>query len=318
MSSSPFSAAALRGAVDLSGLKNRPAPGSTPPPASPAGADTAGGTPGVAVRQVTDATFQQAVESTTSVAAVFVLFSSTIKESVDFIDDVVSAASRSQGRLQVLVADINSNLQIRQAFQVQSVPVVLGLVNARPVPLFGGIYPVEEIAGVFDQLVQLADQQGVTGRVGPAEPTTDDGATEAEPTSPHHDAAYAAIEAGDLAGAKAAYEAALAENPQDEDARLGLGQVALIERTSGADLQAARTAAAERPDDIDAQLLVSDFDVLGGHIEDAFTRLVDLVRATSGAERDRVREHLIGLFDVVGNADERVKRGRTALMSALF
>lgn len=84
------------------------------------------------------------------------------------------------------------------------------------------------------------------------------------------------------------------------------------------DLQAARAAAADRPDDIDAQLVVADLDVLGGHIEDAFRRLVDLVRTTSGADRDRVRTHLIGLFDVVGNADERVRKGRTALMSALF
>lgn len=304
--------------MDLSGLKNRPAPGSVPQAAPAPGRAPGEAGPPVPVQQVTDATFQQAVESTTSVAAVLVLFSSTIQESVDFIDDVASAAARSQGRLQVLVADINSNLQIRQAFQVQSVPMVLGLVNARPVPLFGGVYPVEEIAGVFDQLVQLADQQGVTGRVAASQPAQDEDRPEEEPTSPHHDAAYAAIEAGDFAGAKAAYEAALAENPQDEDARLGLGQVGLIERTSGSDLQAARTAAAERPEDIDAQLLVSDFDVLGGHIEDAFTRLVDLVRSTSGADRDRVREHLIGLFDVVGNADERVRRGRTALMSALF
>ena len=317
MSSSPFTAASLRGAVDLSGLKNRPAPGG-PTAANPSTASTApaGQTP--AIQQVTDATFQQAVESTTSVAAVLVLFSSSIQESVDFIDDVVSAASRSQGRLQVIAADINSNVAIRQAFQVQSVPVVLGLVNARPVPLFGGVYPVEEIAGVFDQLVQLADQQGVTGRVASAKSTPDDGPVAEEPVSLHHDAAYSAIEAGDYAGAAAAYEAALAEDPHDEDARLGLGQVRLMERTSGVDLHAARMAAAERPEDIDAQLIASDLDVLGGHIEDAFSRLVDLVRSTSGADRDRVREHLISLFDVVGNADERVKRGRTALMSALF
>lgn len=314
MSSSPFSAAALRGAVDLSGLKNRPAPGSPSPAAAPGE-----GAPAGPVQQVTDATFQQAVESTTSVAAVLVLYSSSIQESVDFIADVVTAAARSQGRLQVLAADINANVAIRQAFQVQSVPVVLGLVAARPVPLFGGVYPVEEIAGVFDQLVQLADQQGVTGRVA-TQPADSDSAEAAEPeqVSAHHEAAYAAIEAGDYDGATAAYQAALAENPQDEDARLGLGQVALLQRTSGQDLQAARAAAAERPDDIDAQLLVADFDVLGGHVEDAFTRLVDLVRSTSGADRDRVREHLIGLFDVVGNADERVRRGRTALMSALF
>lgn len=314
MSSTPFSTAALRGAVDLSALKNRP-------PVAPQGsAPQSGGGGPAPVLEVTDASFPQAVEATTSVAAVLVLYSQAIQESVDFIDVVTQAAARTGGRLQVLTANIDTELGIRQAFQAQSVPVVIGLVAARPVPLFAGIYGAEEISGVFDQLVQLADQQGVTGSVGAddAMPADEGADLDEEPLSPHHEAAYAAIEAGDYEGARVAYQAALAANPDDEDARLGLGQVSLLQRTSGADLQAARAAAADRPDDLDAQLLVADFDVLGGHIEDAFARLVDLVRTTSGADRDRVRTHLVGLFDVVGSADERVKKGRTALMSALF
>jgi putative thioredoxin len=63
---------------------------------------------------------------------------------------------------------------------------------------------------------------------------------------------------------------------------------------------------------------VADLDLLGGHVEDAFARLLDLVRRSSGDERDRARTHLLDLFAVVGNADERVRKGRTALMSALF
>ena len=47
-------------------------------------------------------------------------------------------------------------------------------------------------------------------------------------------------------------------------------------------------------------------------------RLVDLVRATADDERDTVREHLVELFGVVGVHDERVKKARRALMSALF
>lgn len=316
MSSTPFSTAALRGAVDLSALKNRP-------PAAGGGTPPADGSAGPApVIEVTDASFPQAVEATTSVAAVLVLYSQAIQESVDFIEVVTAAAARTGGRLQVLTANIDTELGIRQAFQAQSVPVVIGLVAARPVPLFAGIYGAEEIVGVFDQLVQLADQQGVTGSVAAGDSGPESGEAAAEPDeellSPHHEAAYAAIEVGDYEGARTAYQAALAADPEDEDARLGLGQVSLLQRTSGADLQAARAAAAERPDDLDAQLLVADFDVLGGHIEDAFARLVDLVRTTSGADRDRVRTHLVGLFDVVGSADERVKKGRTALMSALF
>lgn len=313
MSATPFSAAALRGAIDLSALKNRPAP--TGPPAA-AGPAPGGGRS--AVVEVTDATFQQAVATTTSVAAVLVLYSRAIPESVDFVDVVVDAASQTGGRLAVMAADIDSALAIRQAFQVQSVPMVFGLVQARPVPLFGGVYSREEVAGVFAQLVELATQQGVTGTVAAA-PPVEEGSAPAEPElSVHHEAAFAAIEAGDFAGARTAYEKALADDPADEDARLGLAQVGLLERTAGADLAAARAAAAADPHDIDAQLLVADLDILGGHVEDAFARLVDLVRRASGEDRDRARTHLIGLFEVVGPTDERVRKGRAALMSALF
>ena len=87
---------------------------------------------------------------------------------------------------------------------------------------------------------------------------------------------------------------------------------------TGADLQAARAAAAEHPTDVAAQGLVADLDVLGGHVEDAFLRLIDLVRATAGDEREQAKNHLLQLFAVVGSHDERVRKARTALMSALF
>jgi putative thioredoxin len=91
-----------------------------------------------------------------------------------------------------------------------------------------------------------------------------------------------------------------------------------MRRTEGVDPVAARAAAAASPTDVPAQILVADLDLLGGHVEDAFVRLVDTVRATSGDERNQAREHLLELFEVVGVGDERVAAGRRALMSALF
>ena len=92
----------------------------------------------------------------------------------------------------------------------------------------------------------------------------------------------------------------------------------LLKRTEGVDLAAARDAAAASPDDVAAQTLVADLDMLGGHVDDAFNRLVDLVRRTSGDDRNAAREHLLGLFAAVGNEDPRVLKGRQALASALF
>ncbi len=110
----------------------------------------------------------------------------------------------------------------------------------------------------------------------------------------------------------------LAESPADADAQAGLGQVELLRRTQDLDEPAARQRAADNPDDVAAQTAVADLDLLGGHVEDAFGRLVDLVRRLSGSDRDAARTHLVGLFELVGNQDERVAKARTALANALF
>ena len=202
---------------------------------------------------------------------------------------------------------------------MQAVPVSFAFVQGQPVPLFEGVQPEASITAVVDQVLTLAAQHGVTGTV------TVDGETAAaeepdqeKPLPPLHQQAFDAIEAGDLDGAAAAYREALAQSPADADAKLGLAQVGLMQRTQGADLQAARAAAAADPTDVDAQILVADLDVLGGHVEDAFVRLIDTVRVTADADRNKAREHLVELFEVVGTADERVAKARKSLMSALF
>jgi putative thioredoxin len=97
-----------------------------------------------------------------------------------------------------------------------------------------------------------------------------------------------------------------------------LAQVELLRRTAAIDPVAARAAAATDPSDVPAQLLVADLDLLGGHVEDAFGRLVELVRRTSGPEREQARKHLVELFELVGADDPRVAKARVALASALF
>lgn len=311
MTEQPIASAAGRGAVDLSGMS-----AGGPAPTAPGGAAPTGpAVPAGLVREVTDADFSEALNATLRVPAVLVLWSSRLAESRTGLDQVTAVAATLGGRLQVLSCDVDTSPAVLQAFRIQTVPMVFGVVQGQPVPLFQGMPDEAQVRAGLDQLVQYAIQNGVTGRLelGPAGP-----AEEPEASDPHHDAAYDAIERGDFDGARAAYEAALAANPQDEEARLGLSQVALLQRTAGVDLHAARAAAAAAPEDLDAAFVVADLDLLGGHVEDAFGRLLDLVRSTAGEERDRVKERLLELLAVVGNADPRVKKARTALMSALF
>jgi putative thioredoxin len=313
----------LRGAVDLTGLAAAaPTAAQTASRGSAASGATGGGVPGRSglVIEGTDANFSEVVNGSISVPSVVVLWASQIPESRDYLDTVIEVARTYDGRFQVVSIDVEQNPGLLRAFQVQTVPVTLGLLQGQPVPLFAGIQPVEQLRPIIDELLQLAVQHGVAGRVDISAglPTGDADEAEEPPLPPLHQEAYDAIERGDLDAAAAAYSQALSENPADSDAELGLAQVGLLQRTHGADLQTARTAAADNPTDVAAQTLVADLDVLGGHVEDAFLRLIDLVKATSGDEREAARAHLLQLFSVVGAHDERVRKARTALMSALF
>jgi putative thioredoxin len=315
MSHQPFTAAALRGAVDLSSLK-RPAPPAGP--ASGADATSTAGASGLVV-EGTDASIGELVGPTVDHPVVMVLWSPRLQESADFVTTFGAVARRYAGRFQLVTVDVDANPAILQAFQVQAVPVSFAFLQGQPVPLFEGIQPEAQITGVIDQVLALAAQHGVTGTVaGGGEQAEAPEVTEEPPLPPLHQQAFDAIEAGDLEGAAAAYREALAQSPADTDAKLGLAQVGLLQRTAGVDLQAARAAAAADPTDVAAQIVVADLDLLGGHVEDAFVRLIDTVRITADADRNKAREHLVELFDVIGSADERVVKARKSLMSALF
>lgn len=310
--------------MDLSGLQSAAAP--TTPTSTASTGSSAGGpaaaAPGVPGRsgvvvEGTDANFQEIANASVSVPLLLVLWAARLPESRAYLDTVVSVAGSYEGRFQVVSVDVEANPTLLRAFQVQSVPVTMGMVQGQPVPMFAGVQAEATLRQVLDEFLGLAVQHGVAGRVDVAAVA---GVEEGEepPLPPLHQEAYDAIERGDLDAAAAAYTSALKQDPADADAQLGLAQVGLMQRTQGADLQSARAAAAEHPHDVGAQTLVADLDVLGGHVEDAFLRLIDLVRATDGDEREAARAHLLELFAVVGSHDERVRKARTALMSALF
>lgn len=312
--STPQPGSVLRGAVDLSTLRNRPQAPATA--ATGQSAPPAGDAPAL-VMDVTDATFGQVLELSRTVPVVVDLWAEWCGPCKQLSPVLEKVVLEYGGRLVLAKVDVDANPQLAQGFRAQSIPMVVALVGGQPVPLFTGAVPEQQVRDVFAQLLQLAAQNGVTGTlaVGGAEP-----AEEAdEPALPSlHAEAFEAIESGDYARAIAAYEQALAENPRDEDARAGLGQVRLLDRIKGADLQAARAAAAADPADVQAQFVVADLDLAGGHVEDAFDRLLDLFAALPEESRAPVRDRLLDLFGLIGDADPRVIRARSRLASLLF
>lgn len=300
--------AVLRGAVDLSSLRNR----SNQPATSAA---EKSGAPSYIV-DITDATFQQVLEISRGVPVVVDMWAGRSEASTELSAILDKVVTELAGRLLLAKVEIERNPQIAQAFRAQSVPLVVALINGQPVPLFSGATTEEQVRATFDQLFELATQQGVTQVLGGAKADDEE---QAEPELPPlHQEAFVAIEAGDYAVAIEAYEKALAENPRDEEARAGLGQVKLLHRAQSLNLQEARAAAAANRLDVQAQLNIADLDLAGGHVDDAFGRLLDLFAELPADERTPVRERLLELFGLVGDADARVIRARSRLTSLLF
>lgn len=321
MSQIPPTPTNLRGAVDLSGLVNRPQPG--------AGATAGEAAAGEPIElpslffQGTDANFNDFIDLSSRVPVV-VSLSATWADPDRRLAAVLDRVTTDlAGRVVLVQVDVDANPQLVQAFQAQSVPAVAGIVAGRPVQLFAGALPEDQVRDVIAQLLELAAQNGVTGTAkadAAAEEASGDEAVEPEPVPlpPLHAEAYEAIDRGDYPAAIAAYKTAIAQDPRDTMAIAGLAQVSLLDRLAGRTLDEIRSAAAADPSDPEAQLAVADLDLSGGHVDDAFDRLLTLFPALDAAGREAVRSRILEYFEIVGVDDPRVARARARLASLLY
>ncbi|MBV1947411.1 tetratricopeptide repeat protein [Streptomyces sp. BV129] len=226
------------------------------------------------------------------------------------------------GRFLLAKVDVDANQMLMQQFGVQGIPAVFAVVAGQALPLFQGAADEQQIRETLDQLIQVAEQRfGLTGLT--VDPDAAPGAAPAAevPEGPYDAllaAAVEALDAGDLGGAVQAYKNVLNDDPANTEAKLGLAQAELLQRVQDLDPQRVRKEAAEKPGDADAQIAAADLDLVGGHVEDAFGRLIETVSRTAGDDRDAVRRRLLELFEVVGADDPRVVAARRALARALF
>ncbi|GIM87422.1 tetratricopeptide repeat protein [Salinispora arenicola] len=290
-----------RGAVDLSALRT-PAPSPAPAPAPAQPGPTDGGVAStVTVIDVSEATFQTEVLERSLSTPVVVDFWAEWCQPCKQLSPVLERLAVEDGGAWVLAkVDVDANPRLAQMFRVQGIPMVYAVVGGQPVDAFSGVVPEAQLR----QWIQAVLKAG--------------GATVAETTDPRLDEADDSLLNGDLDAAEQAYRKILAETPSDAAAEAGLAQVGLARRVAGSDPQAVLAAAAAATDDIDAQLLAADVEVLGGMAEQAYQRLVGLVRRTAGDDREKARQHLVGLFTIAGPDDAAVASARRALASALF
>ncbi|MFM8628156.1 MAG: co-chaperone YbbN, partial [Candidatus Nanopelagicus sp.] len=205
------------------------------------------------------------------------------------------------------VVDVDTQPQVAQALQVKSVPVAIAIIGEQLLPLFESAPAADQIRLVINKLLELASQKGIGN--------APDGPTEM-PMDPEEQAAYAAMEKGDYKAAKNSYEAWLKRKPNEQVAVVGLAQVNLMLRIEG--LDPTLTLKNAKENDLTSQLMCADIEIATGNYEAAFDRLIKAVKSFTGEDRDKAKNHLISLFNLVDPTDPRLVKARTQLASALF
>lgn len=321
------------GGLDLSHLAQRGAAAQGSPAAAQPGAPAGPGAPGAPgvqgppqtvdvpalVMDVTDASFEQIAQLSAVVPVVFDLWAEWCEPCKALTPILEQVTRELDGRVLLAKVDVDANPGLAQAFQAQSIPMVVAMVGGRPVPLFQGAVPEQEVREFFVRLIQLAEENGVAGRVNAPETGAEESAVPAEPQIPEaHLAAFEAAESGDFETAVREWEAVLQKSPADATAKAALAQSKLLLRLQGHTLEEIRANAAAHPEDLEAQMRVADLDLSGGHIEDSFLRLLDLFTAGDDDARTEIRTRLLELFEVVGVADPRVIAARGRLANLLY
>lgn len=301
----------MSGAVDLSALKERATAPSPPRPASGNGEAPVGSALAPIV-DVTEASFEAEVLVRSQQVPVIVDLWATWCGPCKQLSPVLEKLAREADGAWVLAkVDVDANPRIAQAFGVQSIPTVVAIAAGQPLADFQGVQPEPQLRQWLAAIVQA-----VAGKLsGPPVGSAD--ADQPEPEDPRFVAAETALDEGDLAGAEAAFQKILDEEPANAEALGGIRQVRFLVRAQPLDPSVVAAADAD-PKDIDAQLSAADVEIYSQAPEAAFARLVGLVSRTAGEDRTRVRTRLLELFELFDPAEPVVTAARRKLAAALY
>ena len=236
---------------------------------------------------------------------IVLMWSSRSPESMEMVKTLGKLEVDYKAAFALARVDIDSNPEVGQAFQTKSIPYAVAIIAEQMVPLFEQSYPEAQVKMVIDKVLTLASEQGI-------------GQAPVEQIEPEEIEAMDALESGDYSAAEAAYKKWLARKPAENLAKLGLAQTQLLMRTEGMDLKEIMAQSSAAPADIELQLKAADVEIVTGGVEDAFSRLLSVIRATSGDDRTKAKNHLLNLFTLVDPSDPRLAAARKELASALF
>jgi putative thioredoxin len=270
--------------------------------------------------EVTEETFQtDVVERSLQVPVIVDLWAEWCEPCKQLSPLLERLAQEGNGAWVLAKVDVDANPRVAQLFGVQSIPTTVAIAGGQPVEAFAGAQPEPQvrqwIAALLDALrdrlpgIRAAEEAG-PGPAPEVEP-------EPEPEDTRFTEAESAFEQGDYATAETAYQKILDAEPANEQAKAALAQVRFLARADAAD-PSVIVRADTSPEDIDAQLSAADVELASQRVEQAFARLLAVIRRTSGPDRDRARTHLVELFGLFPPEDPGVAKARRELASALY
>ena len=260
---------------------------------------------------------------THQIVAIVICWSPRSPESVKLVELLGGLQKEDvldDGRPRWILGTVNVDAEaaLATALQVKAVPFALAIIQEQMVPLFETIPTPDQVKLVIQKVLTLAAERGV----GEAPAPTESEAPVEEAPEPEELEAIAAIESGNFAAAVSAYKKWIARAPQEQMAKLGLAQAELLQRIDGVDLAQAIANADRDATNISAQLLGADAAVAMGDYSAAFERLIRTVKQSAGDDKKIVRDHLLGLFNLVDANDPElgpvIIKARQQLASALF
>ena len=249
------------------------------------------------------------VQKSKEIPVVLLAYSDRSTITTELRDLMASLAKADNGTWKFGAINVDAQPQLIQALQIQSVPFAIAFVAEKPVALFDRPLPEDQIRLVLGKLFELAKEQGLNVVVPEIQEP---------PMEPEEAAALSALEKGDYSGAAMAYRNWLQRKPGETLAEIGLAQCELMLRISALDPVLTIKSANEKPGSVQDQLMAADIEVAQGAHRQAFDRLIATMKVVTGDDKNKVKEHLLGLFKLVDPRDPDLIRARKELASALF
>ncbi len=302
------------------------------PNAPPPAGDPPGAAPSDAVKNSDTANFEADVIAASAVVPVIVDFWAPWCEPCKTLGPAIEKLVRqTAGLVRLVKINIDDNQDLAMQLRIQSIPTVYAFRDGQPVDGFVGAQSESQLRQFIDRLTK--------GKATPLEQALE--------------GAEAALGAGDVEAAAAAYGKILGQDPSHAGATAGMircliaggdieaaktfvdrladdvakapavaaavSALELAEQSSGAGDADELTSRLERdPDDHQARFDLATAHYAAGRNEAAVEHLVELVRRDRTWNDEAARKQLVKVFDALGPADPLTVSARRQLSSILF